>query len=38
MRDIDPDVWVNQVLKQTRGQDNCIIDDVRYQNEVDALR
>ena len=37
MRDIDPDVWVNQVLKQTKGQDNCIIDDVRYQNEVDAL-
>lgn len=37
MRDIDPDVWVNQVLKQTKGQENCIIDDVRYQNEVDAL-
>lgn len=37
MRDIDPDVWVNQVLKQTKDKENCIIDDVRYQNEVDAL-
>lgn len=37
MRDIDPDVWINQVLKQTKGKENCIIDDVRYQNEVDAL-
>jgi len=37
MRDIDPNVWINQVLKETKGQDNCIIDDVRYQNEVDAL-
>ena len=37
MRDIDGKVWVNQVLKQTEGKTNCIIDDVRYQNEVDAL-
>ena len=37
MRDIDENVWVNQVLKQTSGKTNCIIDDVRYQNEVDAL-
>ena len=37
MRDIDSDVWINQVLKETRGKGNCIIDDVRYQNEVDAL-
>ena len=37
MRDIDENVWVNQVLKQTSDKTNCIIDDVRYQNEVDAL-
>ena len=37
MRDIDPNVWINQVFKQTKGKQNCIIDDVRYQNEVDAL-
>ena len=37
MRDIDENVWVKQVLKQTANKYNCIIDDVRYQNEVDAL-
>ena len=37
MRELDPDVWIRQVLQETRGEGNCIIDDVRYQNEVDAL-
>jgi len=37
MRDIDENVWINQVLQETRGKKDCIIDDVRYQNEVDAL-
>ena len=37
MRDIDENVWINQVLQETRGEKDCIIDDVRYQNEVDAL-
>lgn len=37
MRDIDPDVWVNQVLYQTNCKEFCIIDDIRYQNELDAL-
>mgnify|MGYP002701156933 CR=1 FL=1 len=37
MRDIEENVWVNQVLNQTEGKTCCIIDDVRYQNEVDAL-
>ena len=37
MRDIDEKVWVNHVLKQTESKEKCIIDDVRYQNEVDAL-
>ena len=36
MRNIDKDVWVNYVMKQIGDNDNCIIDDVRYQNEVDA--
>ena len=37
MREIDPKVWINQVLQETKDKTNCIIDDVRYQNEVDAL-
>jgi hypothetical protein len=36
MREIDPDVWVNAALRNIDG-DNYIIDDVRYQNELDAL-
>ena len=36
MRDIDH-VRINQVLQQTKGKENCIIDDLRYQNELDAL-
>ena len=37
MREIDPNVWIKQVLKETKDKENCIIDDVRYQNEVNAL-
>ena len=37
MRIIDPDVWVNYVAKQSDGLDFCLIDDLRYQNEYDAL-
>ena len=37
LREIDPDVWIKQVLKETKQKTNCIIDDVRYQNEMDAL-
>ena len=36
-RDIDPDVWVNYVIKQSKSYNYCVIDDVRYQNEVDIL-
>lgn len=36
MRDINPDVWVNYLMKQIVEVDDCIIDDIRYQNEVDA--
>ena len=37
MREIDPDVWVNYIMKQTEGLNYCLIDDLRYQNEYDAL-
>tara|TARA_Y100001938_G_C7984706_1_gene376290 strand:+ start:307 stop:810 length:504 start_codon:yes stop_codon:yes gene_type:complete len=36
MRDINPDVWVDYLMKQIMNVDDCIIDDIRYQNEVDA--
>jgi hypothetical protein len=37
MREINPDVWVNYVIKQTEKQTHCIVDDLRYQNEYEAL-
>lgn len=37
MREIDPDVWINYVLKQCKDQTHCIVDDLRYQNEYEAL-
>ena len=37
MRDIDPDVWIDYLMKQIVDVDDCIIDDIRYQNELDAL-
>lgn len=36
MRDIDQDVWVREAMKHIDGE-NYIIDDVRYQNELDHL-
>ena len=36
MRDIDPDVWVDYLMKQIVEVEDCIIDDIRYQNEIDA--
>ena len=37
MRNIQSDVWIQYLMKQTKGHDFCIIDDVRYQDEIDAL-
>ena len=37
MREIDYDVWVNYVIHQTKDKTHCIVDDLRYQNEYEAL-
>ena len=37
MREINPDVWTNYILRQTEGVSHCIIDELRYQNEYEAL-
>ena len=37
MKLIDPDVWINYVKKQTEKRDHCVIDDLRFQNELDSL-
>lgn len=36
MREIEPDVWVKYVLKNI-STEFCLIDDLRYQNEYEAL-
>ena len=37
MRDIDPDVWAKlHVIKQTESKQYCIIDDLRFQNELNV--
>ena len=37
MRDIDPDVWAKYIINQTNSYNYCIIDDLRFQNELDIL-
>lgn len=38
MRDIDPMVWVNHVVKDSRGCDFAVVDDLRFKNEMIALK
>ena len=37
MREIDPDVWAKYIINQTKDEQFCIIDDLRFQNELDLL-
>ena len=37
MREIDEDVWENYILKETKDEEFCIIDDLRFQNELNLL-
>jgi cytidylate kinase len=37
MREIDEDIWAKYIIKQTKSKDFCIIDDLRFQNELNYL-
>ena len=37
MREIDSNVWINYVIEQTKDIKYCLVDDLRYQNEYEAL-
>ena len=37
MREIDEDVWAKYIIKQSKDNHFCIIDDLRFQNELDLL-
>ena len=38
MKDINKDVWINYLLKQCLKENNCIIDDLRFENELESLK
>ena len=38
MREIDPNVWINHVLKDTKDVQFALIDDLRFKNEMKALK
>lgn len=38
MREIDEDVWAKYIINKTNKLDNCIIDDLRFQNELNLLK
>jgi dephospho-CoA kinase len=37
MREIDENVWVNYIINETKDKEFCIIDDLRFQNELNLL-
>lgn len=37
MREIDEDIWAKYIIKQTENKNKCIIDDLRFQNELNYL-
>lgn len=38
MREIDKDIWIKYVLNNIKDDQNVIIDDVRYENEMRYLK
>lgn len=37
MREIDEDVWAKYIINKTKDKEYCIIDDLRFQNELNYL-
>lgn len=37
MKSIDENIWAKYLMKQLKNKNNCIIDDLRFQNELDLL-
>ena len=38
MREIDPEVWIKYTIRQAQQYSDVVIDDVRYLNEINALK
>ena len=37
MKKQDPDVWANYIMKKIQYKNNIVIDDLRFQNELELL-
>tara|TARA_B100002051_G_scaffold250042_1_gene261187 strand:+ start:710 stop:1216 length:507 start_codon:yes stop_codon:yes gene_type:complete len=37
-REIDEDIWAKYIMDQVKDKQFCIIDDLRFQNELDLLQ
>jgi cytidylate kinase len=37
MREIDEDIWAKYIINKISNENNCIIDDLRFQNELNIL-
>ena len=37
MKDINQNVWINYILKECKDEDFCVIDDLRFENELNVL-
>ena len=37
MKEINQNVWINYILKECKDIENCIIDDLRFENELNVL-
>ena len=38
MKKINENVWINYILKKCKDVDDCIIDDLRFENELKSLK
>ena len=38
MKEINQNVWINYIIKECIDKENCIIDDLRFDNELNVLK
>jgi hypothetical protein len=38
MKDINQNVWIDYVMKKCNNDNYCIIDDLRFENELNVLK
>ena len=38
MKEINQNVWINYIIKECLDKENCLIDDLRFENELNVLK